>query len=55
MMLGLFEDMEDLLSTNEDFLLGKWLRDARSCGDNKKVEIGKCFASCELNVKILGI
>jgi hypothetical protein len=37
MMLSLFEDMEDLLSTNEDFLLGKWLRDARSCGESKKV------------------
>jgi Alpha-N-acetylglucosaminidase (NAGLU) C-terminal domain len=39
MMLGLFEDLEELLSTNEDFLLGKWLHDARSCGSSKKVDI----------------
>lgn len=39
MMLDLLIDMEGLLSTNEDFLLGKWLHDARSWGESKKVGI----------------
>jgi Alpha-N-acetylglucosaminidase (NAGLU). len=30
--LGLISDMDRLLATRGDFLLGKWLADARSCG-----------------------
>lgn len=32
--LGLISDLDDLLSTRKDFLLGKWLEDAKSWGTN---------------------
>jgi len=36
--LELMDDMDELLATRKDFLLGKWIADARSCGadDNEK-------------------
>lgn len=30
--IGLIDDMDALLATREDFLLGRWIRDARNCG-----------------------
>ncbi|XP_059478399.1 alpha-N-acetylglucosaminidase isoform X2 [Neocloeon triangulifer] len=36
MLLELFVDMDSVLASNEDFLMGKWIRDARSWGDNNK-------------------
>ncbi|HVU59069.1 MAG TPA: alpha-N-acetylglucosaminidase TIM-barrel domain-containing protein [Puia sp.] len=30
--LGLMDDMDRLLATRKDFLLGKWIREARACG-----------------------
>ena len=30
--LKLMDDMDELLATRKDFLLGKWLKDARECG-----------------------
>lgn len=42
-MLDLLIDMEGLLSTNEDFLLGKWLHDARSWGESEKVGIANFY------------
>lgn len=35
-MLELLDDMDQLLSTNRDFLLGKWIGDARKTGVNEK-------------------
>jgi alpha-N-acetylglucosaminidase len=36
--LQLMDDMDELLATRKDFLLGKWITDARSCGadENEK-------------------
>lgn len=34
--LGLLQDMDELLATREDFLLGKWLKDAKDWGTNAK-------------------
>jgi alpha-N-acetylglucosaminidase len=36
--LELMDDMDELLATRKDFLLGKWIADARSCGadENEK-------------------
>lgn len=34
--LNLMDDMDALLSTRKEFLLGKWIADARSCGVNDK-------------------
>jgi alpha-N-acetylglucosaminidase len=36
--LELMDDMDELLATRKDFLLGKWIADARNCGidDNEK-------------------
>lgn len=34
--LELMDDMDILLSTRKDFLLGKWIADARSCGIDEK-------------------
>ena len=34
--LELMDDMDILLSTRKDFLLGKWIADARSCGADEK-------------------
>lgn len=34
--LELMQDMDILLSTRQDFLLGKWIADARSCGVDEK-------------------
>lgn len=33
-LLGIIDDLEELLSSDEYFLLGKWLSDARSWGDS---------------------
>lgn len=33
---GLMDDMDALLSTRKEFLLGKWIADARSCGEEEK-------------------
>ncbi|MDP4286244.1 MAG: alpha-N-acetylglucosaminidase, partial [Bacteroidota bacterium] len=35
-MLDLLDDMDHLLSTNQDFLLGKWIESARKLGVNEK-------------------
>jgi len=37
MMLDLLLEMDSLLGTNEDFLLGRWLKDARAWGKNQQV------------------
>ncbi len=34
--IELMDDMDELLSTRKDFLLGKWIADARSCGADEK-------------------
>jgi alpha-N-acetylglucosaminidase len=34
--LQLMSDMDELLATRKDFLLGKWLKDARTCGITPK-------------------
>ena len=34
-MLGLFRDLDELLATRKEFLLGIWLADARRCGATK--------------------
>jgi alpha-N-acetylglucosaminidase len=34
--LQLMDDMDELLATRKDFLLGKWLKDARECGITEK-------------------
>ncbi|UZR96966.1 alpha-N-acetylglucosaminidase [Chondrinema litorale] len=34
--LAVIEDMDKLLQTHEDFLLGKWIKDARSWGETKE-------------------
>jgi alpha-N-acetylglucosaminidase len=33
--LELMDDIDELLATRKDFLLGKWIADARSCGANE--------------------
>lgn len=35
--LEIFDDLEEILSTNEGFLLGKWLSDAKSVATNEQV------------------
>jgi alpha-N-acetylglucosaminidase len=38
--IELMDDMDELLSTRKDFLLGKWITDARNCGaDNKEKDL----------------
>lgn len=38
-MLAILDDMEEILLTNEHFLLGRWISDARSFGSDDKVII----------------
>ena len=33
LMLGILEDMDTILGTNEHFLFGKWLEDAEKLGE----------------------
>lgn len=39
--LEVFADLQEILATNEAFLLGKWLNDAKSAATNEQVSI--CF------------
>jgi|GEM_PF-36919 len=34
--LALMDDMDRVLATRRDFLLGKWIKEARACGDTKE-------------------
>ena len=47
-MLGLISDMDDLVGTRREFLLGVWLQDARRWGETKEEK-----AVCERNAREL--
>ncbi len=47
-MLGLIRDLDQLLSTRREFLLGVWLADARKCGTTKDAQ-----DLCERNAREL--
>lgn len=36
-MLAVLDDMEEILLTNEHFLMGRWISDARNFGSDDKV------------------
>lgn len=36
-MMGLFDDMDGILSTDEHFMMGRWIADARALGTNAEV------------------
>lgn len=38
-MLALFDDLEEILASSEDFLLGKWLKMAKDLATNDEEEI----------------
>ena len=37
LLLDILDNMDDILSTNDNFLLGKWIDSARALGDTEQV------------------
>ena len=55
--LELFDDLDEILGTNEAFLLGRWLNSARNASDNDEVSERDAFQkaslpNCGLNLKL---
>lgn len=36
-MIDLLQDLDELLQTESNFLLGRWIADAKSCGTTEEV------------------
>ncbi len=47
-MLGMFDDLDEILATRREFLFGRWISDARSWGSNKEES-----DLCEYNARVL--